>query len=395
MVLIITSIVAVFFLFEGGFKLTNHVVALLLPWVLILFFSAFEISYLHKSVEVYTYLVVFLFLISYYAGFKFCSIFYRERKRYYVVYQGVKSKVFNSIFFVYVLLTALNVILAGYIPLLRLIYTGDSGYLDFGIPGLYGFYNAFSNAVGLLGFYLFLTTKKYKFLCVTFIVLFVFVLFVTRQNVISLLVEMFVVYSFVKRETGYLKLAIYLFVVLVLFDIIGNARTADIHDVAEVKDEYRWLPTIVVWVYSYFYINFVNLNNLINFTAAPYFDGSSFSGLVPNVIKGFFGVDFEHEYFLEKINFNISSALNSMYSDHGVLQVVLFAFVFSFVSTVYLKKTRRSRQSFIHVTTYSVLFFCAAFSFFTNFWFFLPVIFQVPVLYLFDSVLFYKKKVQC
>tara|TARA_B100001250_G_scaffold213982_1_gene183543 strand:- start:24310 stop:25539 length:1230 start_codon:yes stop_codon:yes gene_type:complete len=395
MVLALATVLTLIFMYESRLKLTNHLMALLLPWVLTLIFSKYEISNLHKDLETYTYIVIFSFVIFYYLGYKLAQIFYRYKPRIQVSNIGVHSVIFNSIIVVYLFLTILNIVLAGYIPLISLILTGNSGYMDFGISGIYGFYNAFSNALGILAFYLFLNTKesirKYKYLAITTLILLVFILFMTRQNIISLLVEMFIVYSFVRKDISYFKVFFLLCLLLLFFDVAGNARTANIFEIAEIKAKYYWLPSIVIWMYSYFYTNIVNLNNSVNFTDAPYYDGSSFSELLPNVVKNFFGLNFEHDNFLEKVNFTVSSAINELYTDFGLFEVVIMAIIFSFSATIFLRKIKYHPNSFLYIGIYSVFFFCSLFSFFVNFWFFLPIIFQLPMIYFLNRIIFIRR----
>tara|TARA_B110000879_G_scaffold207804_1_gene292163 strand:- start:1608 stop:2840 length:1233 start_codon:yes stop_codon:yes gene_type:complete len=395
MVLILATLLSLIFMYESRLKLTNHLLALLLPWLLILLFSKYDISNLWKELEIYTYVVIFSFIIFYYFGYKFVQIFYRYKPKYQITNIGVKILIFDVIVSVYLFLTILNIALAGYIPLVSLMSTGNSGYMDFGISGLYGFYNAFANALGILAYYLFLNTtksiRKYKYLAITILILLVFVLFMTRQNIISLLVEMFIVYSFVRKDISYLRVFIFLSLLLLFFDMAGNARTADIFAIAEIKDKYYWLPSIVIWLYSYFYTNIVNLNNSINFTDTPYYDGSSFSELLPNVLKNWMGLNFEHESFLEKINFTVSSAVNQLYTDFGLIEVILMAFIFSFLASVYLKKIKYHPNSFLYIGIYSVLFFCSLFSFFVNFWFYLPIVFQLPMIYFLNKLVFRRR----
>ena len=45
-------------------------------------------------------------------------------------------------------LTVLNIMVAGYVPLLRGLSGGDTGYLEFGIHGVYGFYLALAKRSG-------------------------------------------------------------------------------------------------------------------------------------------------------------------------------------------------------------------------------------------------------
>ena len=395
MVLMLGALLALIFMYESRLKLTNHLLALLLPWLLILLFSKFEISFLWKELEMYTYVVIFSFIIFYYFGYKFAQIFYRYKPKYQTTNISVKCNTFDLVVSVYLFLTILNIALAGYIPLVRLLSTGSSGYMDFGITGLYGFYNAFANALGVLAYYLFLNSKKsirkYVYLATTIFICLVFILFMTRQNVISLLIEIFIVYSFVKKDVSYFRVFLCLCLLLLLFDVAGNARTSDIFAIAEIKEKYYWLPSIVIWLYSYFYTNIVNLNNSINFTDAPYYDGSSFSELLPNFIKNNLGISFEHESFLEKINFTVSSAVNELYTDYGLIEVMIMAFIFSYLASVYLRKIKYHPNSFLYIGIYSVFFFCATFSFFVNFWFYLPIIFQLPMIYFLNKLIFRRK----
>ena len=205
MVLILAAVLTLIFIYESRLKLTNHLIALIVPWFLILIFSKYDISYLRKELEIYTYVVIFSFIIFYYLGYKFVQIFYRDKPKYQVTNIGFKNLRFDVTVSLYLVLTILNIAIAGYIPLVSLILTGNSGYMDFGISGLYGFYNAFANALGILCYFLFLKTKNYKYLAITTFIFLVFILFMTRQNFISLLVEMFIIYSFVRKEINYFR----------------------------------------------------------------------------------------------------------------------------------------------------------------------------------------------
>lgn len=395
MVLAFTIALALVFIYESRLKLTNHLIALILPWILIMIFSQYQISNLHKDIESYTYIVIFTFLVFYYFGYKLAQIFYRYKPRFQSLNIGVHSVIFNLVVGVYLFFTILNIVIAGYIPLISLITTGNSGYMDFGISGFYGFYNAFANALGLLSYYLFLNTKrsitKYKYFTITVLILLVFILFMTRQNVISLLIEMFIIYSFARKDISYFRVFFLLGFLLLFFDIAGNTRTDDIFKITEIKKEYYWLPSIVIWLYAYFYTNIINLNNSINFTDAPYYDGSSFSELLPNVVKNLLGIQFEHDNFLEKDNFTVSSTINELYIDFGIFEIVLMALLFSFIATIFLRKIKYHPNSFLYMGIYSVFFFCSLFSFFINFWFFLPIIFQLPVIYFLNRIVFVRK----
>ena len=371
------------------FNIYHHIVTFISPWLLIILFGGWEISNLHKKFELMTYIVILLFILSYLVGSRFVSnkkVFNLKN----VNNIAVKKKLFYAIILIYIVLSLLNILLAGYIPLVRMITIGDSGYMDFGISGLYGFYNAFANALGVFSYYLYLKTGERKYLFLTFLVITFFILFVTRQNIISLLVEVFVVYGYVKSYVKAYKIIIFLVIFLFLFSIIGDSRSGDIRVIVEAKDEYLSLPSIIFWIYGYFYMSGVNLNNSINFTEAPYFDGSSFSTLLPNIFKKFIGLTYEYDSFLEKLNFNVSTAVQQLYNDFGLYEVIGLGFIFGFLTQKYYIRALTERN-YQNIAIYGVLLFCATFSFFINFWFFLPIIFQIPFILLFSNLILTKQ----
>lgn len=382
-VLLLCIIVLVLLKFK--FALYHHVSALYYPWLLVVFLSVFEISYLHTRLDTAAYLAVFVFLGCYYVGSRVYVLASNKRSAE-VVEQGgtlLRRSRYRALILIFLLLTLVNIGLSGYIPLVELITTGDSRYLDFGVSGVYGFYNAYANALGVLSFYLYARSGRLEYLLVFFLIVTVFVAFVTRQNLLSLLVEAFVVYGFAIRKMNFIKPFLAVFIIVVLFSVFGDVRTANIAEVLEVKGEYQDLPTVVFWLYGYFYISFVNLGNAI--AVGPYYDGSSILALLPNVVKSYIGYGANHEYFLQKVNFTVSTGLQKMYSDFGFLALAVYGALFGFLAQQFHIRSRKYRR-FFDISVYSVLFFCATFSFFVNFWFYLPVVFQIFFFYLFAKM---------
>ena len=58
------------------------------------------------------------------------QIFYRDKPKYQITNIGVKNLRFDVIVSLYLFFTILNIAIAGYIPLVSLILTGNSGYMD-------------------------------------------------------------------------------------------------------------------------------------------------------------------------------------------------------------------------------------------------------------------------
>lgn len=88
----------------------------------------------------------------------------------------------------------------------------------------------------------------------------------------------------------------------------------------------------------------------------------------------------------------VSTVLASIYGDMGIYEVILIGFFAGMITSYFYKKTKFQKNNFIYLSIYSVLYFCAMFSFFINFWFFLPIIFQIPFFLFFNKYIFKKLK---
>lgn len=370
------------------FRFENYKFALAVPWLLVLTFNFIPVSNFHESVTslAILYLVLFsgFFVFFGFLGGKLAS---NSKNNLAVHYKPGYFLFFLMLFF---LLTFANIFFAGYIPLLESLAGRPSNYLSFGISGLYGFYNAFANSLALLCFYFYLVDRKRLFLFAYFFILCFFVLFLSRQNIISVVIESFIVYAFYVRRISLYKIFAGVLVFFAVFDILGNVRGSNIAVDLEVADDYLMLPNSILWLYSYFYLSFLNFSNSIIF--APYYDMSSLMSLVPNVIKGYFGVVGHNDYFLQKINFNVSTALQPIRADLGVFGIALYGAFFGFFTGLLLTKAKS--KSFFSVLTYSVLYFCCLFSFFINFWFYLPVVFQIVFFKIYEVIFSSKKRLR-
>lgn len=366
------------------FDYLDPVVGYLFPWLLILFFSVTKLSRFAVTIHRSTYTLVLLSMV--------CAVFVggltrrpklsTQRKWLPPHRTRWNSRTFfRAIDLFFVALTLFNIIQAGYIPLIRGITTGDTGYLNFGMHGVYGFYLAMGNALALIYFIVYLRTRNRRYLYRYLGILFIFFLFVSRQNVISAAVESLIAYSVVRGRVPLKKIAIGLVMSAVLFSIVGNFRSGSIRDIAGIDED--WVPSPFVWLYSYSYFNIANVDNLITRSNAPYYDGSSFSQLIPSFMRPEASSEDSSRYLL-LINFNAPSYMFPVYSDIGEAGVLLLTLIAIYVSSKkYAQIYRPSSTS--QVGTYSVLYFCASFSFFYNFWFFLPVIFQLFFFYCFGN----------
>jgi hypothetical protein len=364
------------------FDLTNAWVAFCIPWFLILIFGTLGISEYSRDVGPRTIAVVVSLLAI--------GAALIPPARLVVAAPGSDDACldpdrFRLMLVVLLSLAALNVVAAGYIPIIRLLTSGDSGYMNFGIKGLYGFFNAFANAFGITAFYLWMTERKIFYKNAFFTVLAVFFLFMTRQNIISLLVESFVVFNLVRKRIPLFRIGAIVAITLFFFGVIGDLRVGkDISELAKITDEYKWIPTAGIWLYAYFYFNLLNLDNVVN-AGPPFYDLSSFSQLIPSFLRP--AIDGGGENMLEVSSFTVGSFISPIYRDVGMVGLCLIFMVFCLGLEAYRRRIK-GQLSYVAITSYSVLYFCFMFSFFENFWFYLPVIFQLFFLYMLRKYLF-------
>lgn len=356
--------------------ITNIWVAFATPWLLIIFFAILPISEYSRDISIDTVrIVVLIIAIALIILPNKGAIASRSE-----VYYFVNKKFLSYIFLGYLMLAAINVTLAGYVPLISLIVTGESNYMNFGIKGLYGFYNAFANALGLTAFYLWITKGDKFYRLIFFTVLFLFLLFMTRQNIISLLVEAFVVYNYTIRKFSSIRIFTVIAIVLLVFGVLGDFRLGqDIGELARIKDEYSWIPSAGIWLYSYSYFNILNLDNAVELYRTPVMDLSSVSRLIPSFLRP--QLD-DPESVLEASSFTVGSFVLPIYRDLGYWALIVFFTLFCFFARYYYKRIC-TQFSFSAIASYAVIYFCFLFSFFENFWFYLPVIFQLPFFYIF------------
>jgi oligosaccharide repeat unit polymerase len=216
----------------------------------------------------------------------------------------------------------------------------------------------------------------------------VFILFFSRQNLISLLVEVFVIYNLAWRKVNLFKILIIFLGLLMSFSILGDMRIGyDIKELAKIKEEFKFIPNIIVWLFSYSYFNILNLDNVVTTYLKPLFDLSSMSTIIPSFIRPEY-VDADE--LLEVSNFTVGSYILPIYRDLGSVGLFLFVAVVSLYTKKIIQNVNRT-QNFRTIASYSVLYFCFMFSFFANFWLYLPIIFQLIIFNIFDKYFLVKK----
>lgn len=361
-------------------NLNSAWVAFAAPWAIVLLFSALDVSEYAREVTFKTVGVVAL-------GLSVATMLLPPNAPRIVAFdkRPIMKRRFGVTFAIFAGFTILNVLMAGYVPFIKALATGESGYMEFGVKGVYGLYNAFTNAFGLTAFYFWMRDGDRLYRNALFATIIVFVLFFTRQNLVSLAIECFVTYNLCVKRISLWKLMAGIAAGLFLFGLAGDLRIdGEIAELANIKREYAWLPNAFVWLYSYSYFNILNLDNIVTSFPIPALDGSSLIQLIPSFLRPGDGV--VDDSMLEVSSFNVTSYASPVFRDFGLAGVVAVVALFALIARRCLNKAQRN-GSFAATTSYAVLYFCFALSFFVNFWFYLPIIFQPIFLWLFGRSL--------
>lgn len=272
-------------------------------------------------------------------------------------------------------------------PLLWKITGSDKTYFDFGIPSITGLYYGFIIVLGAWS--LFKKKNVLRFVC-----LFIAVLIISRQVIISIVLEG-IIYKFLilrKNKWKFYRIIIVLGIVgIVAFSVIGNFRTgeADFLRVAKFKEEYDWVPTSFKWIYSYMCFSLSNLNNLVGMTNGGVNYGTSmFNELTPTVLSNALNIkeNFSRS-FLVSPNFTVSTYLPPIYLDFGILGVGVFCFLLGLGSQALFNYMRRKR-SMCAFLIYCVIMHNIILLFFTNMFLYLPIIVQI----VYVPIIFRRKK---
>jgi len=292
-------------------------------------------------------------------------------------------------FVIWAILTLVEIIVSGGVPLLWLIQGSSKTYFDFGIASMHGLLNSLILAIGLTEFALFALTGRKAHLWIPTFVIFWSLVAVTRNMLIVILIECAIVWAMIRGITWktLAKASASLLALIFVFGYIGDARTGSetFRQLAEPAPNYPdWLPSGVLWVYIYVGTPINNLVNTVQTTAplnSPLFPNAT-SLLFPSVLRD---VIYNPSTISDAVSgdlvsdaFNVSTAYVGPFQDFGMPGVVCFSIILGWLSA-HFWRDRSLRGSLV----YAVLGQCLAISVFFNHLFYLPVITQVVWLYLF------------
>lgn len=283
--------------------------------------------------------------------------------------------------FVFVLIFFVIEIIAckGFPLLWKFIENEERGYFDFLVSKITIWFHAL---ITLMGAYSLLKPIKeglFPGLFYKGFYLMIPILIISRQMLIAMVVEAFILYLITKKNKPkdfYLYCVIGAILAIFGFSAIGNMRTGEdmFLIVSDFKEAYKHVPTMFKWVYSYLCFSISNLNNLISIAEPGITKGvSTWNEIMPSMfdIKN---AEMFNENFLVNSQFTVSTFAPSLYLDFGIFGVGAFCLIIGAVSQFVFRKMEKVKALTI---IYSIITYSLAFLFFVNMFFNFQVICQV------------------
>ena len=304
--------------------------------------------------------------------------------------RAVVDKYVRLLFFVYVLISVLDVIYSGGIPFIWKMVGDTKQYVDFGIPTLHGIANSIIYFLSALCVILYcLKVGSHRVILLTIFV-WQFLIF-SRGTIMVMIVQMVGVYMFlapssIKRTFFVCLLAL---AVILFFGVTGDLRQGENPYygllVPEWESFFSIVPSGFLWVYVYLVSGFNNLLFNASLIEPTYLPVYTFAKMVPSVVYNLLGIEKAVDSF-EFVNagLNVSTIYSGFYSDFG-----LFAFVPVFIIQLMATVTymRALGGSVYDLLAFSVCYQAIVFSPFIDTFFYLPFIAQFLIVLHFKKVI--------
>lgn len=357
-------------------------------WALTLGLYQMKISYLQHDLSERTIFIFYICVIAYNLAVILCKYMKLDRLKIKRKKNISNNKIINpSRKIEYKIKIARNIALIVFVieiiyskglPIIWKIIGSSKIYFDFGIPSING---AWYGLIIFLGAYSFAnkTKDKYLYLCIG-------ILIISRQIIMSILIEA-VIYMIIQKEIKIDKKKIVLLIIIVIvgFSILGNFRSGSstMDEIFFAKEKYENMPTALKWIYSYMTFSITNIDNLINLTPGAVNHGASMLyDIIPTVLLNLVNIKVNYSpYYLEFINFNVSTYLPSIYLDFGVFGVFIFNFIIGFIGARIFHDVQKDNFK-RDILLYCVFVHNIILLFFINMFLYLPIIVQFIYIYI-------------
>lgn len=384
-------------------KKTNPVVLFNTVWFGIIFLYQFKLSYLQQDLTTDTYIVMILALLAFFFSFFICSLINHrllnktENNERIVDKDIINIKKINLIFLFWIIISIVEIVYSGGLPLIWKLTGSSKTYFDFGIPSVHGFMNSIGLVLLLLYYFIFLKNHKVnKSLSRSGIFHIIFILgyylfLITRQILISGLIELAVITIYYRKFKGKKfnyknipKIILAVIILIIAFGIIGNVRTgySSFMNVAMFKYDVSNFFAGFAWVYMYLTMTLANINKLVSLSFVSLGSYPVLNTFIPTVISKiiYSSSSISTPTYLVTSAFNVSGYFVEFYLGYKLLGVIIITSLYGIFAYIFYRKVN-NKLSLKNVLYYSVMVQIILLSFFYNHLLYLPSSFQFVVIY--------------
>ena len=389
-------------------KVINPLSAFNLIWLVVIAMYQLRLSELQDILNdesVITFIICILsFSITFILGYVI-KIKQKERKESDKI---IEYDTIKKIFIFWLIIEFIETVWSGGLPILWKIIGSSKTYMNYGIPTLHGLMNSIGLVIIMLSFYLYMYKKqkdnvKDRRLLVILLVVSLFSLcLITRQVIITAIIEMMVIYLYFKVKIPWKKIIIIVCVGVIAFGVIGNFRTGydEFLDVSLMKNNNIPKSLIgVYWVYMYLTMTVANVNNAVLLGINDYGITPIASVYIPTVISNllFSNSNIKVPNYLVTRAFNVSGFFIDFYIGYGNLGVAIISAIYGLLGAYTLKKVTK-KQNEKNILYYAIYLQIVLLSFFYKHLLYLPSGFQFVIVYIifkiFDKKSKYRKESQ-
>ena len=274
----------------------------------------------------------------------------------------------NRCFFLFLILTGIDFVYSGGMPLLWLFTGSDKNYFNLGIPSIKGLqYTMYLFSFTLFAYILkFRKFDSWKFKLVSLILLPFIML--ARGLIIYTIFQLFCILMFDKKYNlkQFFNIFLFFLILILIFGFIGDIRGPYANPFAflindNIDNPLLTLPSGFTWIYIYITANYNNILLTIGTFEPSYTFFDVFYNLIPGFFKQFFSIQTESPLITDA-SLNVASFYGGYVSSFGVIGAIIGGFMLQFVSTFYYFKALSFNIGYI--LAYSIMFTCLILSVF-------------------------------
>ena len=360
-------------------------------WLVVVALYQLRLSGLQAAVAPETYQLLFVMVVSFLIAFCLFSYFRissPSSKKLSLIARDFPLKKIIFHFKIWATASAIEIVYSGGIPIVWTLVGSSKTYFDFGIPSLHGLLAAYGLAITLISFQKIVSGKygkdKGRLIAIVSSICIFYLLIISRQVVMSAIIEMVAVLALNRRHIPWIKLFGIGLVTVLAFGLVGNFRSGyeSFMGVARINSSLPEFLSGFYWVYVYLTMTIANINNMVGIGLSQLGFEPILKTFVPTVLSDmvFSGTTAVNPSYLVDINFNVSGFLAPYYEGFGLVGVAggaaLYGAVAGFAYRRYIERPCEYTRLLYAISIEIVML-----SFFTDMLLYLPNGFQFVIIW--------------